>query len=89
MQVNSLNNCPSLINFFFQVKISLTVKNIGGWMIFIHKKNHLVLDAEDLYGGFSKYHMTKNNLWSPAAQSVVAENLASDSTIAHDNLIVI
>ena len=62
----------------------MTLKNIRAWVIFIHKKNHLVLDAEDLYGGYSKYHMTKNNLWSPEAQSV-AENLGSDTTIAHDN----
>ena len=66
------------------MKISLTLKNIRAWVIYIHKKNHLLLDAEDLYGGYSKYHITKNNMWSREEQSV-AENLASNNINDHDD----
>ena len=73
----------SLYNLLYQVKITLTLRNIGGWIIYIHKKNHLIGDSEDLYGGFSKYHMTENNIMSQK-DVVVAEQITMNHSIKQD-----
>ena len=65
------------------MKITLTLRNIGGWIIYIHKKNHLVGDSEDLYGGFSKYHMTENNIMSQK-DVVVAERITMNHSIKYN-----
>ena len=66
------------------MKISLNLTNVRAWIIYIHKKNHLLLDAENLYGGYSKYHMTKNNKLSHEEQSI-AENLANNNRTSTDD----
>ena len=74
----------SIRSLITQVKITLTLRNIGGWIIYIHKKNHLLGDSEDLYGGYSKYHMTENNIIS-RKNIVVAEQMTMNHSFGHDD----
>ena len=55
-------------------------------MIYIHKRNHLLLDAEDLYGGYSKFHMTENNRISHE-DMLAAEHMTKDNRIENDEQI--
>ena len=66
------------------MKINLTLRNIGGWIIYIHKKNHLLGDSEYLYGGYSKYHMTENNIISHK-DMVIAEQMTMNYSLGNDD----
>ena len=53
-------------------------------MIYVHKRNHLLLDAEDLYGGYSKFHMTENNRISHE-DMLAAEHMTKNNRIGNAN----